>query len=517
MKKVIFVATLLLTTLLPIRAQRDMEALAAALDTIVREYHIQYDSLTSTIVSEIFEKNNKSAYLATRIANAYYKYSVDKKSNLYNTQGTHKKRNFYVNDTVKAFKYINMAIRIDPKYGDAYALASNILDYDGQTSAARSWLRRGMVANPKDTTLFIADARIVARDDIVAAENILQRCQTMTPDFQVPLHMARIYEEIDVTGVQYRREVAEYYGKIDAEKMGQGDIESYALSLYFSAQNDKCNEVCRQALQRFPNSVALNQFYLRTLVPMERWDEILVAFRNLQQIENATLEIRDSLSYAAGLSGSGSFDEGMNLFDDLLAKSSLSNNDKTDINRLVRRFMDRRVEDYKKNGEYAQAADLYEKFVEKRRKKGILDDFVMNTYAQLYLDWGTSLNGEEKREKLMKGDQILVEAIAMSELNKENFLLRRINLVYFQLDGKAEEGLAIPVINQYEALVLSHPELDNGEKEELKLCYLYMLYYYGYSSAKDYIKAESYADKLLNLDPDNPQATAFKNARKRKR
>ena len=55
MKKVIFVATLLLTTLLPIRAQRDMEALAAALDTIVREYHIQYDSLTSTLVSEIYD------------------------------------------------------------------------------------------------------------------------------------------------------------------------------------------------------------------------------------------------------------------------------------------------------------------------------------------------------------------------------------------------------------------------------------------------------------------------------
>jgi Skp family chaperone for outer membrane proteins len=55
------------------QAQNDERALAAAIDTIVRIYNER--DIVDGFVEEIFQKHNRSAYLATRIAKSYYNYN----------------------------------------------------------------------------------------------------------------------------------------------------------------------------------------------------------------------------------------------------------------------------------------------------------------------------------------------------------------------------------------------------------------------------------------------------------
>ncbi len=517
MKRIALVATLLIMALMPVSAQSDEQALVIAIQTIVNEYGISHDSITREIITEVYDKSKKSAYLTSHIAKAYYYYSVDKENRRFNERMTHRYRDFSMKDTAQAFKYIRMAIRKDPKYAYSYALASDILDYEGDTNAALAWLRKGSQANPKDSTLFIAEARIIARNDVDAAYEVLQRCKASNPSFQPDLYMARIYSEIDIKGNQYLHEVATHYARMDMDQLNLGDMETYAMSLYYSNQNDKCNEVSAKGLERYPRSLAFNRFYLRTLIPMQKYSEALTAYDNLLKAEKAILENRDSLSYAAALSGTGQYDQGFRLFNEILAKPQLSELDRSAINTYVDRFMAARVKECTDRGDFLQAVAIYEPFVEERRKMGILDDRIMNNYATIYFDWGQKVEGDEREEKYKKADEIWKEAIALSTItdNKEIFLFKRVQ-IYFQLDGKAETGVAIPAIHDFETAMLTKSPLSDYNKTCLTYCYQYMMYYYTYT-AKNYDKSRTYVDKMLYLDPTNDAALKMQVALSKRR
>ena len=104
--------------------------MAAAIDTIVRTYNEA--EIRDKFVEDIFNKFNKSAYLATRIAKSYYNY---------NKVDPPVFRDFHRRDTVNAFKYINRSIAIDPKYAEAYILASDILSYEKAAEGGREEAR----------------------------------------------------------------------------------------------------------------------------------------------------------------------------------------------------------------------------------------------------------------------------------------------------------------------------------------------------------------------------------------
>ena len=486
-------------------AQNDERALAAAIDSIVRIY--TEADIVNKFVDEIFEKH-KSAYLATRIAKSYYNYNEDADVHKDNF---HKLRHYHKNDTVNAFKYINRAIAVDPKYPRAYIVAADIFDYDGHTDEAMKWLERGLANSPNDSSLYISQATILARTDIEAAKAKLEELKKADPSFPVELFIARIYDKIDIRGNEYRSQVAEYYGKIDKSMMTQGDLETYIMSLFYSGQNAECNEQAEEGLKRFPSSLALNRFYFRSLVPLKKYSEAITAYKNLQNAKNTIIEIRDSINYAAALAGTKKYDEAMRLYDIILLKPNLPDNDRKTTEYYVGQCMSMRVKDYTDMGDYQKAVDLYSAFLEKRRAEGLLDDMMYYTLANIYIDWSAEQNGIEKTETLMKADKILSDAIDNIKIqdNAVTFCAVRVFSIYFKIDPTAESGAGVPVINQYEALLTKDGAVPTGSNAaRLAMAYRYMLSYYAYVKS-DYVTASSYAEKMLDVDPMNEVATKF--------
>ena len=506
MKKYIYITLFFLLASSGVQAQDNEHALAAAIDTIARVF--PQDTIVKSLVEEVFQKHNKSAYLATRIAKSYYKYNEE--DDIYKDT-FHKMRRYHKNDTAYAFKFINRAIAIDPKYGDAYVLACDILDYDGKTEEGMKWLNRGLSYNNRDTSLYIAQAMILARTDIEAAKAKLQEMRKLDANFPVDLYIARIYDKMDVRGNEYRAQVAESYSKIDKSKMSRGDMETYVMSLFYSGRNEECNTQAEECLKIYPKSLALNRFYFRSLVPLKKYNDALTAFANLKASENAIVEIRDSINYAAALAGVKRYDEAMNLYDYILAKPNLSDNDKASTNYYVDQCMQSRVKDFTDVGDYQHAINVYSDFLEKRRSEGKLDDMMNYTMANIYISWAEELNGPEKEDKLLKADKILEEAIANIKIksNATTFAAVRVFSIYFKLDPTAETGIGMPAINQYEHILTSDGGSPSGSNaQRLIMAYRYALSYYAYTQS-DYDTAMSYADKILDIDPTNETATKF--------
>jgi tetratricopeptide (TPR) repeat protein len=165
-------------------------------------------------------------------------------------------------------------------------------------------------------------------------------------------------------------------------------------------------------------------------------------------------------------------------------------------------------------GEYNKAIDVYKAFVDKRRAEGkLIDDIIMN-YANIYLDWALELNGDEKITVLLKADKILEEAVSISKDNDVYFSYVRLKNIYFQIDGKAETGAAVPCIEQLESLILSKGKISDVNKKRLIDGYRYMMPYYAFAK-NDNKKALEYANKILELDPTHDGATKFRDAMKR--
>ena len=495
---------LLITCSMSVNAQNDERALAAAVDTIVRKY--TEADIVNQFVDEIFEKH-RSAYLASRIAKSYYNYNEE--SDIYKDQ-FHKIRRYHKNDTTMAFKYINRSVAVDPHYGRAYVIACDILDYHGKTEEGMKWLERGLAECPKDSSLYIAMAEILARTDMEAAKAKLEDLRMLDPSIPIELYIARIYNKIDIRGNENRKEVADYYGKIDKTKMTQGDMETYVMSLFYSGRNDEANENAETGLALFPHSMMLNRIYLRSLVPMKKYKEALSAFENLKNAEKTILEIRDTMAYANALVGLKKYDDAMALYDILLRKPNISNGDIEATNIYINQCMAARLKDYTSLGDYQQAVDMYREFLNKREKDNLVTDDMRSNYANIFIDWAEELNGSEKEEKLLEADRILENAANTSKDNDAFFAYIRLVKIYYKLDGRAETGVGLPCVDQLERIIMSKGgDISGTNINRLIAAYNYAMSYY-YVTKDDNAMGLKYAEKILQLDPDFEKALKVK-------
>lgn len=509
-RKIILLLIMQACMVTTVKAQDDIRALGAAVDTIVRVFTQDY--IVTKIVNDVFEKNNRNAALGTRIAQAYYHYNETTEENRYNAQATHKYRNFHKNDTVTALKYIRAALQTDSSYAKAYVLAADMFDYDGQSDVAMDWLERGLKNNRSDSTLYIAEAEILARTDIEKAKEKLAELKALDPNFLMDRYVARIYKKIDVRGVDYLREIAENYSKMDLKAMTQEEMETMIYSFNYSGQLDECVNKGEQCLKYYPKSLAINRFYFRALAQKKMFKEAVESFDKLLQAEIpkegvALLELEDSLFLGRSLAGTKKYEKAMTLYDEILAKPGLDERQKKNVDLFISELMSARLKEYTDLGDYQKAVDMYKAYVDKRRSEGTLTDDVISNYAKIYRDWSTELNGAEKATTLMKADPIYAEGQEMSKENKDLFLYNRF-FIRFSLDPEIKGDEPLPFAKQMIDMLLAIPSRDRGQTARLLMGYEYLMRF-EYFHNKNKKAAIAVAEKMLDIDPSHQTALQF--------
>jgi tetratricopeptide (TPR) repeat protein len=489
-----------------VNAQNDERALAAAVDTIVRKY--TEADIVNQFVDEIFEKH-RSAYLATRIAKSYYNYNENPET---------KMRDFHSRDTVQAFKYIRRSIGIDPKYAQAYVVASDILNYEKGSAGreeAMAWLNRGKTHNPQDSALYIASAEMLAYTDAEAAVAQLEDLRKQNPNFPVDLQLGRLYFKIfDYGGTAEERyafieKIAFYYGKADKEMLTKGDLGAYAMALQFTNNFTDCYEITTYALSKYPDDFGLNQFLLSSAVRMKKYDESIAAAKKLMAIDKARMSPFDFIRYGAALDGAKRYEDAIAQYNYVLQMENASDGNKTDANNQINNTIVNMCSEKVKLGEYNEAFAMYEKYIAERRTSGHLDAYLMGMYANAYIEQAKELNGEERIGVLLKADHIydeMVQEIPSSDIVGTNF---RFSL-RMSIDGDNEKGLLLPMAEKLISLILSKPQAEIDKHiNKLAAAYMQLMRYYSIIKT-DKPKALEYADKILELDPTNSSALKIK-------
>ncbi len=76
------------------------------------------------------------------------------------------------------------------------------------------------------------------------------------------------------------------------------------------------------------------------------------------------------------------------------------------------------------------------------------------------------------------------------------------------MDPESEQGLAKPYYEKTIEVILAKPEQDDSDKKVLVEAYSYLSYYYYLQydkskKAEDKANVKSYAEKVLQIDPEN--------------
>ncbi len=499
--KRLYILVLFMAVSVMSQAQNDERALAAAIDTIVRIYNER--DIVDGFVEEIFQKHNRSAYLATRIAKSYYNY---------NKVDPPVFRDFHRRDTTNAFKYINRSIAIDPKYAAAYVLASDILSFENGVEGrkeAMKWLNRGIAANPTDSSLYITSAELLAITDADAAVNKLKELKEKDPNFPVDLQLGRLYYQLwDKHGMEPYAEMAASYDKVRKEDMTVGDLEAYSFALYATNQIDKMYDVSAYGAKIAPQSYMLTQNEFYGLLGLKKYSEAVVVGEHfLKNTNPSKLQPLHYLRYGEALNGAKRYEDAIAQYDYVLKMENASENNIATAYNHIASTMEAKVNDYIKDGDYQSAVSIYEEFLNSRRAINKVDASMLSMYAGIFLSWASKLSGPEQKDTYMKADGIYSEMAEMFPKYDDVAGARRMQIRTI-LDPEFEEGSAIPFAESLVKSILAKgSDLTDAQKSRLVSAYWVQCYFYA-ANAKKKNKALclGFADKILDIDPTHSQA-----------
>lgn len=490
-----------------VQAQDDERALGAAADTIIRTETRDY--IVNRIVEKVYQEH-PTASLATRLAKAYYNYNENSET---------KERMFHKNDTVHAFLFIRRAIELDPKYADAYILASDIFDYDRNDEAAMRWLDEGLKHNPTEPSLYMAQAKLMAIKNEQAAVAKYEEIRKIDPKFPVDLELGRMYYKLfDRGGTTDERyaaceKVVAYYGKANKDEMTAGDIGAYALAINFvfssnPALKDTWYEVTTFGVQKYPEDIGIRMFLFYACWAAEKWDEAIAAAQNYFSMQDSSkIDPIQRIRYGMCLRNAKRYDEAIAQYEKVLEMDGASDNNRRQAENNLATAVSAQADEARKSGDYDKAVAIIKPYVEKYNAQGKQNDLLVSSYARIYMVQSVDLEGTAKEDVLMKADKIYEDAIPNTKDNDDLFVYQRF-LIRAQLDPDREKALALPFAQETIRSTLAKKDLSRGQIARLCSAYQYLVQYEFFNKHNKKAALE-YADKMLDVDPTNETALKF--------
>lgn len=493
-----------------VQAQDDERALGAATDTICRIWGVTKKQYVYRIVEKVFE-DHPTASFATRIAKSFYSYNENSE--------THK-RDFHISDTVAAFRYIRRSIELDPKYAEAYVVASDILDYGRKDDEAMRWLDEGVKHNPSDPSLYMAQAKLLAVKDEQGAVAKIEEIRKHDPKFPVDLELARMYYKLFERGGSseqrygYYEKVVEYYLKADKNDMTVGDLGQCCMAISYvlgshSEYVDKWYELTTFGVQKFPEDIAMRKFLLYACRSGQKWDEgIAAAGSYFSMIDAAKVQPIDYLNYGICLRNVKRYDEAIAQYEKVINMEDCAANLKNQAENLIATAISNQVDEVRKAGDYQKAITIIKPYIDKNNAAGKQNDYLMSAYAKIYTDWAVELSGTEQEDAIRKAISIYDEASKKSELNT-NLFIYQCCINSMKIDRELKNGLAMPYAQTLVNKLDGKDNLASNDRAFLLIGYECMMRYEYFVNNHNKKGAIAWAEKMLDVDPSNQTALQF--------
>ena len=289
------------------------------------------------------------------------------------------------------------------------------------------------------------------------------------------------------------KEAAAVFDSIPMDSLNRDELVSYAMSAYLLQDYAKSLTIALHGRAVSPRDLVFNRLIMYNYTDMKAYDRALEASVELfehsekkREGEHEDFSYLDYIYYGYILNGNGRYEEGIAQFNRALQL----NGERSDVLLAISKA-------YENVGDYPNAVKHYKLYMDKLPEEE-RSPYVVYELGRLYYAQGTNKADSqtltaEKKEALQLADQTFAE---VERLRPDSYLG-----VYWRarthvaLDPETERGLAKP----YYQKVIEMCEQTGGS--QLMEAYKYMAYYYYVK--KDQANTLKYADKILDIDPND--------------
>lgn len=399
---------------------------------------------------------------------------------------------FEVKDTANARVMAENALKADKKCAKAFIMLGDIQALSDDGGAAAQQYQQAIYFDPKNPDAYYKYANVYKKVSPAEAVAKLEELRANRPDIAVDALAGRIY----YTSNKFNNAI-DCYNKAWAQKdkMEERDIRDYAMAYFLTGKAAKALEVAKYGTTRQPRDAAFNRLVFFTATDTKQYDMALeYADKLFNQSDSAKFSYFDYTYYGNALNGVKRYDEAIASYKKALEQEFDSKDKKSGVIKTL-------SDAYSSQENYAEAIKYYEQYLAEYSTPTATD---YAGYAQLYYFQASKLTGDEMIASLKKSDELyaqLGEKYA-DAAEYATFWRARVNNA---MDNDQKNGYAKPHYTKLIELYSTRTELNNADKSRLKEAYLYLISYEA-RIADNMDGAKAYAQKLVEIDPENPVA-----------
>lgn len=469
--KYLMMGALMLSLSVPAAAQTDSKAVIAQATKIIKSKPANLDEQ----LKPIYKENKKNVEVLVGIGRAF----LDAK------------------DYTNAQKYVDLAMARNSKNCEAWILQGDLYVAQDDGGKAAGAYQQAKYADPTNPEGYYRYAMVLRSSSPSEAVANLEELRKYKPNYPVDALAGRIFYRS--AKPDYNKAI-EYYGRVqDVTTMEDADITDYATITWMKGQREKSIEVCKQALAKNPRKPAWNRLVFYNYTDLKKPTEALeYADRLFNKSDSAHIIAEDYIYQGTALKFAGRTDEAISAFK--MALDSVKDN-KAQKGSIYTSLKDI----YLQKGDYDKAVSSYEQYLALQDAPTFesIDDF-----GTLYTDIASkkSQAGDEAGAKaaFQKADGVYADLLQKFPNYKSygNYMRAQINA---NLDPEGKAGLAKPYYQNVIDAINAKAEKSKSDNAMLRPAYTYMLVY-AFNVTKSIPEAKEWAQKLLQVDPENATA-----------
>ena len=381
---------------------------------------------------------------------------------------------FEAKDTANAKVYANHALAAAKNQcAPAFILLGDIEALGDNGGQAAAQYEQAIYTDPKDPEAYYKYANVYRKISPRGAVSKLEELRSQRPDIAVDAIEGRIYYMSNDFDAALRA-----YNKADKSKMEERDLSDYAMTAFFKQKYDTALEVAKFGLSKNPRHAAFNRLAFFNSTELKKWDDALMyADALFNKSDSAKFSYYDYTYYGNALSGAKQHEKAIEMYQKALQQEDMDN--KAKRAGVIKQLSDA----YKAQEDYPNAIKNYQEYLANVEKASAND---IAGLAQLHVQHASKkATPEEQAECFIMADK-----------------------TYQDLEDKFEDAaeyatfMAKPFYEKLDQLIGSKDNKDATDKARLTESYRYLIsYYFVIQDNKD--TAKQYAQKLLEIDPDN--------------
>lgn len=419
-------------------------------------------------MKDFYKKNKKNAAVLTGISRAFYE----------------------AKDTANARVYAQYAIEAAKKDraqgAPAYIILGDIAALANDGGAAAQHYNQAIYADPKNPDGYYKYALVYRKVSPKGAVEKLMELKQQVPDYPVEAISGHIY----YTSNEFKR-AAESFKSAGINKLEEGYITEYAMSLYFTGKNQESFDVAKFGVSKSPRNAGFNRLAFFNATDLSKFEEALqYADALFNKSDSAKFSYMDYTYYGNALNGLKRSDEAIEAYNKALTMEFDNADKKAGVIKQL-------ATAYKDKDDFDNAIKFQQDYMNTVSKSGAND---IATLAQLYVSKAATLTSAAEQKELF---QKAIDTYTKIETDPEfaAFMCAR---VANYMDPELKEGTAKPYYEKLVSLITSKTEKENSDLPRLKQCYWYLASYYMMNN--DDTTSKEYWKKLLDIDPENENA-----------